>query len=153
MGVPAALALVGGVGAGMLLSPRYRASTSIRAHWGVEGVSRRTAAELDARRLQSMRQQILNRSSVEAVLRDDPPPPRDGVPMQERVDTLLASVRVEARGEGVFAIECVHRDPKRAAVVCDGLAKLLVERAQGELTRGSCRAGLPSSAGWPRRTR
>lgn len=140
MSVPAALALVGGVGAGTLVPPSYRASTLIRAQWGgqVGPVSPRMAADLDARRLQATRQEALNRSSAALALRDDRAHAPDGqrvAPLRERVDALLESASVEARGGGVFAITCVDRDPRQAALACDRLATLLVERTDRERSR------------------
>jgi polysaccharide biosynthesis transport protein len=138
--VPAALAAIGGMAAAVLLPQTFRASTLVKGSWEVApaNVGEGLGTELAARRFQAVKRQILEPSSVEQVLLDVRPFGRDSrgsAPSSQQVQGLRASVSVDTRGGNVFAIQCSHADPRMAALICNRLATLLIERAESERTK------------------
>lgn len=111
--VPTALMALVGVAAGLLLPERYRTATVVGAEWESEddAAALRLGADLEARRLQAVRQRLLSHAATER---------------------LPSTVSVTPRGTNAFVIECVDRDPAMAAQVPNRLADLLVTEAGNE---------------------
>lgn len=137
--VPTALVLLAALGAAFLLPPRYRAATTLRAEWEIEKDPAVLKANRDmaSRRLQAVRQRVLDRPLIERLLREANAPPAHGetVTFSEQVDAMLDAVGIEPGPAAAYTIEYVHRDPVRAALVANRLAALVVEAAESERAR------------------
>ncbi len=137
--VPTALVLLTALGSTHLLPQRYRATTSLRAEWDIEKevVIPEAAKDLAGRRLQAVRQRVLDGGLIERLLREsDAYPAREAVPPSGEVGETQAAVSVEAGLAGVYRIGYVHADPVQAALVANRLAALVVEGAENERARG-----------------
>ena len=139
---PTALAFLAATAVALLLPPRYRAVALVRVDWAAEGVSvaQRLGADPDSRRLSFLRLQVLSRPAMERVLEEAKPfpaPGREGGSRLEPVERLRSAVTVKLRGADAFAIEYVHADPEKAALVPNRLASFLVAEAAEERARRS----------------
>ena len=140
--VPAALAFLAATGAALLLPPRYRGVATVRVEWAAEdaSVAQRSGADPESRRLSVLRLRLLSRPAMERVLEETKPypaPGREGGSPLEPADRLLSALTVKPRGADTFAIEYVHTDPGKAALVPNRLASLLVAEADEERARRS----------------
>ena len=140
--VPTALAFVVATAVALLLPPRYRAVALVRVDWAAEdaSVAQRLGADPDSRRLSFLRLRVLSRPAMERVLEEAKPypaPGREGGSRLEPVERLLSAVTVKLRGADAFAIEYVHADPEKAALVPNRLASFLVAEAAEERARRS----------------
>jgi uncharacterized protein involved in exopolysaccharide biosynthesis len=136
--VPTALGLLSALGSTLLLPQRYRATTTLRAEWDIEKevVVPEATRDMAGRRLQAVRQRVLDRSLIERLLREaDAHPARETVPPPERVEETLDAVSVKSGMAGVYSLGYVHRDPVQAAHVANRLAALVVEGAEWERAR------------------
>jgi uncharacterized protein involved in exopolysaccharide biosynthesis len=134
--VPSALALLAALGSAILLPPRYRAATTLRAEWEIEKdpAALKATRDMASRRLQAVRQRILDRSLIARVLREAIAyPARAGMePSSEQVEATLGAVSIKPAQAGGYTIEFVHRDPVKAALAANRLATLVVETAESE---------------------
>ena len=127
------------LGSTLLLPPRYRATATLRAEWDSEKevAVLKATTDMASRRLQAVRQRVLDRSLVERLLREADAHPARGetMPSSEEVKATLDAVSIKPGQAGTYAIGYVHRDPVRAALVANRLAALVVEQAEGERAR------------------
>jgi uncharacterized protein involved in exopolysaccharide biosynthesis len=136
--VPAALVLLTALGSTLVLPQQYRATASLRAEWDIEKevVIPEATRDMAGRRLQAVRQRVLDRGLIERLLREaDAYPAREAVPPAEQVEETLDAVSVKSGLAGVYGIAYVHRDPVQAARVANRLAALVVEGAESERAR------------------
>jgi polysaccharide chain length determinant protein (PEP-CTERM system associated) len=85
----------------------------------------RVATEEPTRRVDNIRPEILSRTRLEKVLAETNPYPE----MQSNtkaVETMRAAISVNQSGTDGFALEFVHRDPRKAQEVTDRLATLFI---------------------------
>lgn len=130
-----AVALLGALVASWTVPRRFRASAHVRAEWAGQADSGRSgrAAQLAGRNLRTVSQYVLGRSAVEA----------------ERIGASAAAVSVKPEEAGGFAVESVHGDPSKAALLSNRLARLLVdesERAEAEVRAIEARVAAASQA-------
>jgi hypothetical protein len=80
-----------------------------------------------------VRLRVLSRSAIERVLEETRPylpEPGEAVESSRQVGKLFSAVSVESREADTFAIEYIHGDPVKAALVPTLLATLLVEESR-----------------------
>lgn len=108
--VPAVMGLATGLGLALGVAPRYRSVVSLAVEWrpSPRALSPSMAAAMSRRRLPALRQGLVDAAGVE----------RPG-----------RAVEVRAVDANRIELECVDREPERAAAVANRLAALLVERA------------------------
>ncbi len=114
----------------------------VRVDWAAEdaSVAQRLGADPESRRLSFLRLRVLSRPAVERVLEEAKPystPGRDSSSPLEPAERLLSGVTIGLQGDDAFAIEYVHADPEKAALVPNRLASLLVAEAADERARRS----------------
>jgi hypothetical protein len=112
------VALLGALVVSAVAPRRYRAASLVWAEWAGQADmgSARFAAELAGRRVQSVRQRVLNHAAAE----------------RERTGARSAKVSVRPGEASAFSIECVDADPSKAALLSNRLVSLLVEEAERE---------------------
>jgi uncharacterized protein involved in exopolysaccharide biosynthesis len=134
--VPTALALLAALGSAILLPPRYRAGTTLRAEWEIEKdpAALKATRDMASRRLQAVRQRVLDRSLIARLLREAIAYPARGEtePSPDQVEATSDAVSIKPGQAGAFTIGYEHRDPVKAALVANRLATLVVEAAESE---------------------
>jgi len=85
------------------------------------------ASETVEKRLQTIRQVILSRTRLEAVVQEiDPYPELAKVPRGVVVEAMRRAIQIRVQGNDSFAIEYVNRDPHKAARVTNRLAEQFI---------------------------
>ncbi len=85
------------------------------------------ASETVEKRLQTIRQVILSRTRLEAVVQEiDPYPELAGVPRGVVVEAMRRAIQIRVQGNDSFSIEYVNRDPQKAARVTNRLAEQFI---------------------------
>jgi polysaccharide biosynthesis transport protein len=126
--VPFVLLTAAAVGASYVLPARYRSSTLIlvEAEKMPESFVTNVATERIGRKLQTVKQEILSRTRLEAIVREQDPY-GGKASLTEMVDWVRASTQVSIRGNDAFGLEFVHHDPHVAQKVCDRMARLFID--------------------------
>ena len=126
--VPFVLVVAAATAAAFLLPKRYVSSclVVIKASGVPEKIIANVADELDARRHQTIRQEILSRSRLEKVNEELQPYP-DAPTVSAAVERLQNVVQVNFKGRDAFSIEFSHRDPRMAQGVTDRVASLFID--------------------------
>jgi polysaccharide chain length determinant protein (PEP-CTERM system associated) len=84
------------------------------------------AEDMDARRHQTIRQEILSRTRLEKINEELHPFPQAGT-VTAAVDAMRGATEVEFKGSDAFSIQFTHRDPRVAQDVTNRLASLFIE--------------------------
>ena len=122
-----AVALVA-VALSLTLPAHYRSSALVAAQWADADEAMLRRPEVASRRGQQVRQRMTEPALVEQVLRETQPYTKPGAtppPLQAQVERLLADLRVRPVTPSTYAVEFVHRDPAKAALVPNRLVALL----------------------------
>jgi protein tyrosine kinase modulator len=83
-----------------------------------------------AQRLHTIRQVVLSRTNLEAVIQKlDPYPEASGTPTHVVVERMRAAVEIRVQANDSFVIEYVNRDPYKAMSVTNMLADRFIEDA------------------------
>jgi polysaccharide chain length determinant protein (PEP-CTERM system associated) len=139
--IPFVLVTAAAVAAGFMAEKQYLSSTLILVEKQKvpDSFVPRVAREEPARRLLTIRQEILSRTRLERILKElDPYPESAGrVPLTTLVEKMRDTADINVKGDDAFSVEYVHRDPQMAMRVADRLATLFIEetlRAQESRT-------------------
>jgi protein tyrosine kinase modulator len=126
--VPFVIVVGAATAAAFLLPKRYAASSLIliKASHVPDKILANVTDDLDARRHQTIRQEILSRTRLEKVNEELHPYPAL-VTGTAAVAALQAAIDVTFRGGDAFSIEFTHRDPAMAMNVTNRLASLFIE--------------------------
>jgi polysaccharide chain length determinant protein (PEP-CTERM system associated) len=85
------------------------------------------ASETVDKRLQTIRQVILSRTRLEAVVAEiDPYPELAHTPKGVVVEAMRRAIQIRVQGNDSFSIEYVNRDPQKAAAVTNRLAEQFI---------------------------
>jgi polysaccharide chain length determinant protein (PEP-CTERM system associated) len=85
------------------------------------------ASETVDKRLQTIRQVILSRTRLEAVVKEiDPYPELARVPRAVVVEAMRRAIQIRVQGNDSFSIEYTNRDPQKAAKVTNRLAEQFI---------------------------
>jgi polysaccharide chain length determinant protein (PEP-CTERM system associated) len=136
--VPFALVLAAAVGLSFVLPKRYVSSTLILVAPDKlpESFVPTMATERIAKRLQTMRQEILSRTRLERVARElDPYKSLDKEPIVQTIERMRDAIKVNLRGTDAFSIEFEHPDPQMAMLLADRLTSLFMEEVVGARER------------------
>ncbi len=83
-----------------------------------------------AQRLNTIRQLVMSRTRLEAVIKKlDPYPEMAGAPLHVVVEAMRQAISIRVQGSDSFAIEYVNRDPRKAMAVTDMLSSEFIEDA------------------------
>jgi polysaccharide chain length determinant protein (PEP-CTERM system associated) len=139
--VPFVISVTVATGAAFLLPERFTASclVLIKASGVPEKIIANVADELDARRYQTIRQEILSRTRLEKVNEELHPYPQEPL-ASVAVGALQRAVQVNFKGNDAFSIEFSHRDRNLAQGVTNRLATLFIEefrRARRDQVEGA----------------
>jgi polysaccharide chain length determinant protein (PEP-CTERM system associated) len=131
--VPFVVILVGAVAAALLMPKMYLSQTLIlvESEKVPEGFLTRITTETSAKRMNTIRQEILSRTRLQTVIRElDPYGDLGKTPMSQLVERMQATIRINLRGGGdAFTVGYVHRDPRLAQAVAHRLTTLFIEEA------------------------
>lgn len=134
--MPAVLVLSSAIALAFVLPKKYRSQTLIlvESEKVPETFVRQIATESMARRLYTIRQEVLSRTRLERVIQDlDPYPTDEGrekPPLSDLVERMRRAISIHTRGTDAFSIEYVHTDPKVAMMVTGRLATLFIDEAE-----------------------
>jgi succinoglycan biosynthesis transport protein ExoP len=126
--VPWAAVVLLSVLALFVLPKKYRSSTLIlvESEKVPDSFVPKVATEETARRLDSIKPEILSRTRLERVLADTHPYPSVDSP-SAAIEKMRRAIDVQMSGADGFTIEYVHSDPHKAQQVTDRLATLFIE--------------------------
>jgi polysaccharide chain length determinant protein (PEP-CTERM system associated) len=127
--IPFVLVLSAAVAACFILPKRYRSSTLIlvESERVPDAFVTKMATERTAKRLQTIRQEILSRTRLEEVLAELKPYPTIGhEPLTESVERLRLATEISVKESEAFTISFVHKDPEMAQKVASRLATLFI---------------------------
>jgi polysaccharide chain length determinant protein (PEP-CTERM system associated) len=132
--VPLVVVFVAAVVTSFVIPKKYRSSTLIFvvSEKVPENFVPKMATESMTRRVQTVRQEVLSRTRLEQVVRDEQPYSGDKASMSDAVEQMRGSITVQTKGTDSFLIEFVHKDPQKAASVANRLAALFIEEAESE---------------------
>jgi polysaccharide chain length determinant protein (PEP-CTERM system associated) len=135
--VPAVLVLSSAIALAFVLPKKYRSQTLIlvESEKVPDTFVRKIATETMARRLYTIRQEVLSRTRLERVIEElDPYPSEEDErpPMSVLVERMRRAISIETRGSDAFSILYVHTDPMTAMTVTNRLATLFIEEAEKE---------------------
>jgi polysaccharide chain length determinant protein (PEP-CTERM system associated) len=134
--VPLVVVFVAAVVTSFVIPKRYRSSTLIfvESEKVPETFVPKMATESMTRRVQTVRQEVLSRTRLEQVVKDERPYPGalDNVSMSDAVEQMRGSITIQTKGTDSFLIEFVHNDPEKAASVANRLARVFIEEAEGQ---------------------
>jgi succinoglycan biosynthesis transport protein ExoP len=136
--VPFVLVLGAGIALSFVLPKRYVSSTLILVAPDKlpESFVPTMATERIAKRLQTMRQEILSRTRLERVARElDPYKSLDKEPIVQTIERMRDAIKVNVKGADAFSIEFEHPDPQVAMLVTDRLTSLFMEEVVGARER------------------
>ena len=136
--VPFVLVLGAGIALSFVLPKRYVSSTLILVAPDKlpESFVPTMATERIAKRLQSMRQEILSRTRLERVARElDPYKSLDKEPIVQTIERMRDAIKVDVKSTDAFSIEFEHPDPQVAMLVADRLTSLFMEEVVGARER------------------
>ncbi len=128
--IPFALTVVAAVAASFILPARYKSSTLIlvESEKVPDSFVGQVATERIGRRLQTVKQEVMSRTRLEAVVQGlDPYGLVGKASMTEMVEWMRGATAVTVRGNDAFGIEFVHRDPPMAQKVANQLAQLFID--------------------------
>jgi polysaccharide chain length determinant protein (PEP-CTERM system associated) len=126
------------VGLSLVLPKRYLSSTLILVAPDrlPESFVPTMATERIAKRLQTMRQEIMSRTRLEKVARElDPYKSLDKEPIVQTIERMRDAIRVNVKGNDAFSIEFEHPDPQVAMLLADRLTTLFMEEVVGARER------------------
>lgn len=123
-----ALTFAAATSAAFLLPKRYTASclVLVKASGVPEKIIANVADELDARRHQTIRQEILSRTRLEKVDAELHPYPA-AASVSAAVAAIQANTEVSFKGRDAFSIEFTHQDPLMTQRVTNRMASLFIE--------------------------
>lgn len=126
--VPFVLVVSAATAAAFLLPKRYTSSclVLIKASRVPDKIIGSASEELDARRYQTIRQEILSRTRLEKV-NDELHPFPDAQTTAAAVESMQKVMEVAFKGSDAFSIEFTHRDPRVAQKVTDRIATLFIQ--------------------------
>lgn len=135
--VPAVLVLSSAIAMAFVLPKKYRSQTLIlvESEKVPDTFVQKMATESIARRLYTIRQEVLSRTRLERVIQElDPYPAKEEKPPPNSVlvERMRRAIRIEVRGTDAFSIQYVHTDPMTAMTVTNRLATLFIEEAVKE---------------------
>jgi succinoglycan biosynthesis transport protein ExoP len=135
--VPAILVLSSAIALAFVLPKKYRSQTLIlvESEKVPDTFVRKIATETMARRLYTIRQEVLSRTRLERVIEElDPYPTAEDQrpPMSVLVERMRRAISIETRGSDAFSILYVHTDPMTAMTVTNRLSTLFIEEAEKE---------------------
>ena len=136
--VPFVLILATAIGLSLTLPKRYLSSTLILVAPDrlPESFVATMATERIAKRLQTMRQEILSRTRLERVARElDPYKSLDKEPIVQTIERMRDAIKVNVKGTDAFSIEFEHPDPQVAMLLADRLTTLFMEEVVGARER------------------
>jgi len=133
-----------------LLPARYRAAALVRTEWevGDAALLRQQGLDLADRRSQAVRQRVTERALLERTLEETTPYAAGGgasAALAAQVERLRSDLRVRPMAASFFVVEFEHRDPVKASLVPNRLARLLVEETDREW-RATKAAARPTRA-------
>ena len=118
--IPFVLILASAVAASIVLPKRYRSSTLIlvESEKMPDAFVTKMATERTAKRLQTIRQEILSRTRLETVLDEFKPYPAIGhEPLTSSIERLRSATDISVKETEAFTISFVHGDPQVAQAV------------------------------------
>ena len=126
--VPLVLTFASATAAALLLPKRYSASSLvlIKASGVPDKIIASVGEELDARRHQTIRQEILSRTRLERVNEELHPFGTTGT-TTAAVEALQNRIQVTLRGSDAFTVSFTHRDPRVARDVTNRVTSLFIE--------------------------
>ncbi len=135
--VPAVLVLSSAIALAFALPKKYQSQTLIlvESEKVPETFVRKMATEPMARRLYTIRQEVLSRTRLERVIEELDPYPTQGAerpPISVLVERMRRAITIQTRGSDAFSIQYVHIDPMTAMTVTNRLATLFIEEAEKE---------------------
>ena len=138
--IPSVLVFATAIALAFTLPKRFRSSTQIMLeHQQVpDSVIPKLVTREGGHRLATIKQELLSRGRLERLIQEtDPYPRKDGkpVPIGALVERLRADASITVKGDDSFTIEFVHRNPKKAQEVTNGLAQLFIEETAEEHQR------------------
>lgn len=138
---PALLVLFFAVTLAFVLPRMYRSSTLIlvESEKVPDSFVQKMATETMTRRMQTIRQEVLSRTRLEAVIQDTNPYPASpkgtSASLSGQVEAMRQATTLQTKGTDAFLIEFVHTDPVKAAEVANRVAALFIEQTEGERAR------------------
>jgi polysaccharide chain length determinant protein (PEP-CTERM system associated) len=119
------------VATGLTQPKRYRSSTLIlvESEKVPEAFLPKMATERAGRRLQTIRQEMLSRTRLEAVIREVNPFDSGSDSLSGDIERLRNTTSITVRGNDAFGIEVTHVQPAKAQAVASRLAALFIEEA------------------------
>lgn len=135
---PVVLVAITAVAGSFLLAPRYRSTTllHVRRDDVPEAIRRRESTESADKRVQALRQQLLDRQLVERALHgssDHEPAEGERPPaLGEQVDVARAATEIRVQGDEVLRVTYAHHKADEAARFLNRLVSLLVEDAESK---------------------
>lgn len=135
LAVPFCVVLAAAVAASLLAPKKYRSSTLIlvESERVPDSVVPNMGAVAAGKRLQTIRQEILSRTRLEAVIKEFDPYASGGrEPMTVTVERMRGAIEITVKGDDAFSLDYVHRDPRMAMLVANRLATHFIE----EVSRG-----------------
>jgi len=136
--IPFVLVVGGAVALSVLLPKRYASSTLILVAPDKlpESFVPTMATERIAKRLQTMRQEIMSRTRLERVARElDPYKSLDREPIVQTIERMRDAIKVNVKGTDAFSIEYEHPDPQVAMLLADRLTTLFMDEVVGARER------------------
>ncbi len=126
--LPLVLSTAAGAAAAFLLPERFAASclVLIKASHVPDKIIPDVSEEMNARRHQTIRQEILSRTRLERVNAELHPYPELSS-VSAIVDAMEAAIDVSFKGSDAFSIQFTHRDPRMAMEVTNRLAAVFIE--------------------------
>jgi polysaccharide chain length determinant protein (PEP-CTERM system associated) len=117
--------------AGLMQPKCYRSSTLIlvESEKVPEAFMPKMATQGAGRRLQTIRQEMLSRTRLEAVIREVDPYGSGPDQLSTSVERLRNATSITVRGNDAFVIEVTHVQPTKAQAVASRLATLFIEEA------------------------
>jgi uncharacterized protein involved in exopolysaccharide biosynthesis len=123
--VPALLGALAAAALASLLPPSYRAAAILRVEWTTGDEARLPDPD---RRNQAARLRVTETTLLERTLQGAMPYAEDaGATLAQRIERLRSDLRVRPMGGSALAVEFEHRDPAKAALVPNVLARMLAE--------------------------
>jgi succinoglycan biosynthesis transport protein ExoP len=126
--VPFLLAVAVATTAAFALTKRYTASclVLVKVSQAPDKILANVSEELDARRHQTIRQEILSRTRLERV-NDELHPFPAARTVTAALESMQAALEVTFKGSDAFTIEFTHRDPVVAMNLTNRVASLFIE--------------------------
>lgn len=128
--IPWILVLAAALASTYVLPKKYKSSTLILVESGKvpESFVPQLATERTARRLQSVKQEVLSRTRLERIVQEANPYGTNGTePITAIVERMRDHIEVAVKENDAFSIEFINSDPHKAQLVANRLATLFID--------------------------